>query len=127
MSVATLFPFAIALALDLVIAGARVTGPWTGAAAGLIGGLVAIGFWYGPLMIKDKEADASMPNPNEKTSTAAKIVYVLTEARVVLPGAQALLGFQLAIVLTTGFAELRPLTKASMASRSGSLRLRRFC
>src|ERR1700737_1409157 len=46
MSVATLFPFAIALALDLVIAGTRVAGPWTGAAAGLIGGLVAIGFWY---------------------------------------------------------------------------------
>src|ERR1700730_6462466 len=51
MSVATLFPFAIALALDLVIAGTRVAGPWTGAAAGLIGGLV------GPLMIKDKEPD----------------------------------------------------------------------
>jgi hypothetical protein len=44
-------------------------------------------------MIKDKEADASMPNPNEKTSTVTKIEYVLTEARVVLPGAQALLGF----------------------------------
>jgi hypothetical protein len=43
MSVATLLPFAIALALDLVIAGTRVAGPWTGAAAGLIGGLVAIG------------------------------------------------------------------------------------
>jgi Family of unknown function (DUF6328) len=107
-----LFLFAIALALDLVIAGTRVAGPWTGAAAGLTGGLVAIGFWYGPLMIKDKEPDASMTNPNEKTSTAAKIEYVLTEARVVLPGAQALLGFQLVIVLTTGFAELHPSTKA---------------
>jgi hypothetical protein len=112
VSLATLFPFAIALALDLVIAGTRVPGPWAGAAAGLIGGLVAIGFWYGPLMIKNKEPDVSMPNPNEKTSTAAKIDYVLTEARVVLPGAQAVLGFQLAIVLTSGFAELRPSTKA---------------
>jgi hypothetical protein len=86
MSLATLFPFAIALSLDLVIAGARVAGPRTGVAAGVIGGLVAIGFWYGPLMIKDKEQDASMPDPNEKTST--KIDYVLIEARVVLPGAQ---------------------------------------
>jgi hypothetical protein len=112
MSLATLFPFAIALSLDLVIAGTRVAGPRTGVAAGVIGGLVAIGFWYGPLMIKDKEQDASMPDPNEKTSTAAKIDYVLIEARVVLPGAQALLGFQLTIVLTSGFAELPPSAKA---------------
>lgn len=107
MSVATLFPFAIALALDLVMAGTPIAGPRTGAAAGVIGG-----FWYGPLMIKDKESGASMPHPNEKTLIAAKIDYVLTEAQVVLPGAQALLGFQLAIVLTSGFAELPPATKA---------------
>lgn len=124
MSLVTLFPFAIALALDLVIAGTRVAGPRAGAAAGVIGGLVAIRFWYGPLMIKDKERDASMPDPNEKTSTAAKIDYVLIEARVVLPGVQALLGFQLAIVLTSGFAELPPQRKRSMASRSNSSRLR---
>jgi hypothetical protein len=111
VSSATLFPFAIALALDLVIAGTRIAGHWTGAAAGIAGALVAIGFWYGPL-IKDKEPDASMPDPNEKTSTAAKIDYVLTEARVVLPGAQAILGFQLAIVLTSGFAELPKLRAA---------------
>lgn len=53
-----------------------------------------------------------MPTSNEKAPTAAKIDYALTEARVVLPGAQALLGFQLAIVLTTGFAELPSVEKA---------------
>ncbi|MGH6838504.1 MAG: DUF6328 family protein [Methylocella sp.] len=112
MSLATLFPFAIALALDLVIAGTRVAGPRTGAAAGVVGGLVAIGFWYGPFVIKYKERGASMPNTSETTSTATKIDYVLIEARVVLPGVQALLGFQLAIVLTSGFAELPPSAKA---------------
>ncbi len=35
----------------------------------------------------------------EETSLEHRIVEVLTEARVLLPGAQALLGFQLAIVL----------------------------
>jgi hypothetical protein len=35
-----------------------------------------------------------------------KIVQVLTEARVVLPGAQALLGFQLAMTLMEGYEKL---------------------
>jgi len=43
---------------------------------------------------------------DEKTPLEAKIDYVLTEARVILPGAQAMLGFQLAIVLTSGFGQL---------------------
>jgi hypothetical protein len=36
----------------------------------------------------------------------ARIEQMLTEARVILPGAQALLGFQLVIVLTAEFAKL---------------------
>jgi hypothetical protein len=35
-----------------------------------------------------------------------KINYMLTEARTILPGVQALLGFQLAVVLTAGFDTL---------------------
>jgi hypothetical protein len=37
-----------------------------------------------------------------------KIDAMLTEARVILPGAQALLGFQLATVLTEAFERLDP-------------------
>ena len=37
---------------------------------------------------------------------------MLTEARVILPGAQALLGFQLAIVLTEAFEKLTPQAKS---------------
>jgi hypothetical protein len=40
------------------------------------------------------------------TPLNAKIEQMLTEARVVLPGAQALFGFQLAIVLTQSFEQL---------------------
>ena len=105
MSAIALAPFALALGLALGIAGARIGGPWIGTAAGLIGGLVALGLWYGPILFREKEAKA-MPTSNEKTPAAAKIDYALTEARIVLPGAQALLGFQFAIVVTTGFAEL---------------------
>ena len=40
------------------------------------------------------------------TSVHDKIRHVLTEARVILPGNQALLGFQLAIILQKGFREM---------------------
>ena len=40
------------------------------------------------------------------TPLHAKIEQMLTDARVVLPGAQALFGFQLAIVLTQSFEQL---------------------
>ena len=52
-----------------------------------------------------------MSTSDTKTPTAAKIDFVLTESRVVLPGVQALLGFQFVIVLTSGFAELPPYLK----------------
>jgi hypothetical protein len=47
-----------------------------------------------------------------------KIEQLLTEARVVLPGAQALFGFQLAIVLTRAFEQL---PKASIVVHAASL------
>ncbi len=40
------------------------------------------------------------------TDVQTKVEHVLTEARVVLPGVQALLGFQLAAVLTDAFEKL---------------------
>jgi hypothetical protein len=44
------------------------------------------------------------------TDLSSKIRHVLTEARMVLPGAQALLGFQFAVTLMTSFDALpRPL------------------
>ena len=40
------------------------------------------------------------------TPIEVRVEHMLTETRVVLPGAQALLGFQLSILLTNGFAQL---------------------
>jgi Family of unknown function (DUF6328) len=50
------------------------------------------------------------------TPLHAKIEQLLTEARVVLPGAQALFGFQLAIVLTQSFERLPSMSKAVHAA-----------
>jgi hypothetical protein len=45
------------------------------------------------------------------TSLDVRVEQMLTEARVMLPGAQALLGFQLAILLTQGFESLPEISK----------------
>jgi hypothetical protein len=47
-----------------------------------------------------------MNDQHEKTNLETKIKLVLTEARVVLPGAQALLGFQFTAMLTDQFPKL---------------------
>jgi len=42
----------------------------------------------------------------EHTSIDVRVEHMLTEARVLLPGAQALFGFQMAILLTDAFGDL---------------------
>jgi hypothetical protein len=42
----------------------------------------------------------------EKTPVHTKIEHMLTEARVILPGAQAMLGFQLVVMMTDRFEKL---------------------
>jgi Family of unknown function (DUF6328) len=50
------------------------------------------------------------------TPLRARIEQLLTEARVILPGAQALFGFQLAIVLTQSFDQLPNLSRSVHAA-----------
>jgi heme O synthase-like polyprenyltransferase len=56
-------------------------------------------------------------------SLSTRIDEMLTEARVILPGAQALLGFQLIIVLTSAFASLPALSKLIHALALGTMAL----
>jgi len=53
----------------------------------------------------------SIPTPPGTTSVEKKVEQVLIEARVVLPGVQALLGFQFVVVLTDSFERLPPLSQ----------------
>jgi len=46
-------------------------------------------------------------------STKDRIAGLLTEARIVLPGVQALLGFQFALYLTAAFEKLSPAAKVA--------------
>src|SRR3954449_3709102 len=108
-----LFPFALALGLGIFIAGERMFGAVIGAVAG--GGWtgIALGLWYGIPRWRRRSRGARERRMTERqrderpeTPLHVKIEQMLTEARVILPGAQALFGFQLSIVLTTAFEKL---------------------
>ena len=101
-----LAPFALGITLDLAVAGHQVLGPWGGAASGAITAGCALGLLYGHFARRDRKHRTPPENGMHKTDLSHRIVQVLTEARVVLPGAQALLGFQLAIVLMEAFEKL---------------------
>jgi hypothetical protein len=110
----TLLPLALALGLDLYLAGARLGGRNLAVLFGLGGFALACALWYGPWLAVGPQSQGRriMDENATRTPIGKKIDHVLTEARVVLPGVQALLGFQLAIVLTTTFEGLSPTLKA---------------
>jgi Family of unknown function (DUF6328) len=98
-----LLPFAAALGLDLYDAG-WTRSPKLGVALGIGGFLLATGFWFGIALIFGRRKPQQERGGEMKLED--KIVQVLTEARVVLPGAQAMLGFQLAMTLMEGYEKL---------------------
>jgi hypothetical protein len=125
MSVA-LLPFALGIGIDLYVAFEKVFGWRSGVTAGLGGAFVAASFWYGlELYMRreradeigaEKRRDEAMAEENGgeggvRTQLSDKIKHVLTECRVVLPGSQALLGFQFIAILTESFDRLPPLSK----------------
>jgi hypothetical protein len=118
-----LAPFALALGLDLFVTAGRIFGEIGGAAAGITAIALAIAFWYGYPRVRkrqtgERERAVTSDQTAERSSTPlhAKIEQMLTEARVVLPGAQALFGFQLAIVLTQSFEQLPSTSRIAHAA-----------
>ena len=110
-----LLPFALGLALDLFVATERVTGRAVAIISGIAGGAVALFFWYvlplirrnarAPRIKEEQEMDEQKQESGE-SKTKDKIKHALTEARMVLPGAQALLGFQFVTFLMEAFEKL---------------------
>jgi hypothetical protein len=125
-----LLPFAAGMGIDVYIAAQLVVGPMAALAAAVLATGFALVFWYGLEWIWQARAGAAHSTPreqpmkNEGTDLANKIEQVLTEARVVLPGAQALLGFQLTAMLTDAFGTL---PKTSQYVHLGSLGLIAAC
>lgn len=109
-----LLPFAAVLAIDIFIVAENIAGRLAGILSGSVSFLGAIGFWYGLEAIqrfkrnrqKRTKESGNQDKIQHQTKLRDKIKHVLTEARVVLPGAQALLGFQFVTVLMESFEKL---------------------
>jgi uncharacterized membrane protein len=115
-----LLPFAIALGLDLTLTLDRAWGGLAaGATAGALLAITAVIGWYGAGVYMRRTQGARERaqaivewGQRDPGPLHARIEQMLTEARVILPGAQALLGFQLVIVLSSAFDKLPPSSRA---------------
>jgi hypothetical protein len=101
-----LLPLALALGFDIFTAVERSFGATSGATVGGLFFALAMGFWYGFEIVVRENGFMLRKEAEEATPLAAKVEQMLTEARVIIPGAQALLGFQLAVTLTRAFEGL---------------------
>jgi len=75
------------------------------------------------LLALQRKGGKPMAMRDESLPLGQKIDQMLTEARVILPGAQALLGFQLAVALTQAFDGLPASSKAAHACALGLIAL----
>jgi Family of unknown function (DUF6328) len=112
-----LLPFALGFGIDMFVATEKLMSTALAILAGVLMALVALFFWYGleamhkakhePERLEKQEMEEQQPQKkNDGTKIKDKIKHVLTETRVVLPGAQTLLGFQFIVFLMDSFDKL---------------------
>jgi hypothetical protein len=112
-----LLPFAIGLGVDVFVATEKVFGHKPGASAGLAALAFALFFWWGlewmqrarrepEIRREELKSHEEDEKEDQGTKTKDKIKHVLTEARTVLPGSQALLGFQFICTMTESFDKM---------------------
>jgi hypothetical protein len=110
-----LVPLTASLGLAAYVVIERHFGMAAGLTVGfLLAGLAVFG-WFGVELLV---GSLSKVKPMEASGTplATKIEQLLTEARVIIPGAQALFGFQFIAMLTTGFDRLPQTAKVVHAT-----------
>jgi hypothetical protein len=103
---ASLLPLTIGLGAAAFIVFERLFGRGPGIAAGASFTAIALAMLYGLGLSLRQNRRQPMPEQEHRTPLTSKIEQMLTEARVIIPGAQALLGFQLVATLTKAFDEL---------------------
>jgi Family of unknown function (DUF6328) len=120
-----LFALAVGIALNLYVAMERIAGVSVALGIGTAAFVAAVTLWYVFALMyrKPVKQENVMEKETEATPLSTKIDYMLTEARVVLPGVQALLGFQLIAVLTKPFEQLPTELKVAHAAGLGMMAL----
>jgi hypothetical protein len=108
---ASLLPLTLGLGAAIFLTFEQLFGRAGGVVAGVTLTAIALLLLYGLGFALRKKRDMSKQELQISTSLKSKIEQMLTEARVIIPGAQALLGFQLIAVLTKAFSELPPAFK----------------
>lgn len=103
---ASLLPLTLGLGTAVFVTFELLFGRTAGVVAGVTLAAIALLLLYGLGLVLREKREAPMQDPDSSTSLKSKIEQMLTEARVIIPGAQALLGFQLIAVLTRAFSEL---------------------
>jgi Family of unknown function (DUF6328) len=106
-----LAPIAAAIACDVYVATVHILGNPRSIMLAIAAFVFATAAWYlAGVAIRPLPEKGYGGAPMQKISTPlhAKIELLLTEARVILPGAQALLGFQLIVMMTKAFDRLSP-------------------
>jgi hypothetical protein len=125
-----LFPFACSIGLDVFIALERLLGSPAALLAGGAFGALALFCWYAVECLRmrftgreERTMASQRSDGPARTPLHTRIEQMLTEARVILPGAQALLGFQLAIIITRSFDALSQTLKLWHAASLGLITL----
>jgi uncharacterized membrane protein len=108
-------PFAVGLAVNFYMVLQKLAGSTIAWLCGVFIGGVALLFWYGIGYMKRERSRMNSARENDQqdeqkedqeSKLTDKIKQVLMETRMVLPGTQALLGFQIIIFLVQDFDRL---------------------
>src|SRR3979411_2600728 len=103
---ASLLPLSLGLGVAAFVIFDHLLGRSSGLALGCGFAGVALALLYGLGFALKRSGDAGMEAQERATPLKTKIEQLLTEARVIIPGGQALLGFQFIATLTKPFAQL---------------------
>ena len=100
-----LVPLAFSLALGVYVVVDRHFGMPAGIVSGAGLGAACGVAWFGIEWLIEGSPEKTIMQQSE-TPLDTRIEQLLTEARVIIPGAQALFGFQILVMLTSGFDRL---------------------
>jgi hypothetical protein len=106
----SLVPLSISLGLAVYVVLERHFGGTAGVICGLLLTAIAGLCWFGLEMFVGISTQEK-PMQASHTPLSTRVEQLLTEARLIIPGAQALFGFQFIAMLTSGFDHLPPSAK----------------